>query len=298
MNIEYINAIPLCKIFDKLKLQLSQENYLYPLYPSPFQPEEIHTMEVDLATNTWFDGSTKTSGGPLELITDWLRYKGMRCMLPDALKWFRFNIGYPSMQEGITVPSLPAPEVKYAYKSPILNPALINCIEEKNISFEFARKHLRQLGLTNMNTGEEFAALGLKTEEGGWWIYSPYINTFIGNKSVSFIKGKKYKFRTVHVFKDIFDYMAARLCFNDGKPFNDESIILNSYECLENSASYLRGFGYRYLFTWLGNDPIGQIATANYKLLCNIEDNLQHKPMNGVYAPNPNLNAWHKQNSN
>lgn len=298
MNIEYINAIPLCKIFDKLKLKPSQENDLYPLYPSLFQREEKHTLEVDLATNTWFDSFTNKSGGPLELISDWLQYRKLPCATADVQHWFRFNIGYPNMQDRIYSPDQPAPEIKYAYQSPILNPVLINNLEEKGIPFDFARKRLRQLGVTNMQTGDDFAALGLKTENDGWWVYSPYINTFTDEKSISFFPGKKYKFQTVHVFKDIFDYLTARICFNENEPFDDECIILNSYDCLEESARYLRGFGYRNLFSWLGNDPIGQQATKNYALLCSIEENMKHLPMNMLYPAAPDLNSWHQEQPN
>lgn len=298
MNIDYINAIPLCKIFDKVKLQPLQENDLYSLYPSLFNKDEKHTIEVNHETNTWFDSFTRSSGGPLELIVAWLRIQQLKCSIPDAQKWARFYIGYPCMQDGIDVQNDVAKEIKFAFKSPILNPALIKCIEDKGISYEFARKHLCQLGLVEVATNKEFLALGMKTEENSWWLYSPYINAFAGSKAITFIHGKEYKFNTVHVFKDIFDYLTARIVFNDGEPFDDECIILNSYDCLENSAHYIRGFGYRHLFSWLSNDVVGRQATENFALLCSIEENLKHMPMNKLYASCTDLNSWHVQHGN
>lgn len=279
MNIEYINAIPLREIFDKLKLNPTQESDLYTIYQSPFSNENAYTMEVSHETNTWYDSSVGRSGGPSELISDWLRRQELPCSLPDVIKWFRFNIGYPSLQNDLVFSNDTGPKVKLTYKSVILERGLINYVEENGIPLSIAKEYLVQLGLVNLNSKEEFTALGLKTAEESWSVYSPYLNTFIGREAVTVIPGAKYKFRNVHVFKDIFDYLSAMIHLNDNQPFNDECIILNSYKCLDNCAAYIRGFGYKILYTWFDDSHNGKQATRNYSFMCGTEVNLQHVQM-------------------
>lgn len=280
MNIEYINAcIPLRAILGKLNLVALQETETRAVFPSPFSVEPDTILTVDTEKNTWADQGAQTSGNAFDLIAAWLRYQKQNCSAPDVLDWFKMHIGYPSLLDGIVLPQTKKSELKYAYKSPILNPVLIRFVEQKGISLSFARKYLYQIGLTNEATGREFLALGLKTEDGDWRVLSPHINAFVGNPSVTYIPGQKYQFRRLHIFKNIFMYLKAVTDFNKGKLFNDECLILNSFECLDQAAAYIRGQGYSQLYTLLGGDPNGQQATKNFALLCRSENDLQHKAM-------------------
>lgn len=280
MNIDYISAcVPLCAILTKLKLTPFEETGSQSFYHSPFSKEATATLSVNHEQNTWTDQYLQTYGGPFELIAQWLMHQNLNCAEPDVLDWFRQHIGYPSLLNNIVFPAKTEIETKFIYQSPVLNPSLIRFLGQKGASLSFARKYLQQIGLTNPQTGKDFIALGLRTEDGGWCVLSPHIDTFIGQKSITYIPGHKYKYRKLHIFKDIFMYMKAVVVVNKGELFDDECIILNSYACLDNSAAYIRGQGYSKLYTWLGSDPNGLQATKNYTLLCHAEDGLQHKPI-------------------
>lgn len=278
MNIEYINAcIPLRAILGKLNLIALQETETRAVYPSPFSSDHEAILTVDVEQNLWADLFTQSEGGPFDLIAALLRYQKQNCAVPDVLDWFKQHIGYPSLLDGIALPKAKAPELKYVYKSPILNPMLISFVAQKGIELNFARKYLFQIGITNVDNGREFSALGLKTEDGGWCVLSPHLNTFVGSPSVTYIPGQKYQFRRLHIFKNIFMYLKAVKDFNKGNLFADECLILNSFECLDQAAAYIRGHGYRQLYTWLGADPNGQQARKNFALLCRAENDLQHR---------------------
>lgn len=280
MNIDYISAcISLRAILTKLKLLPVRETGSQSFYHSPFSKETAVTLSVDHEQNTWTDQHLQTCGGPFEFVTQWLKCQNLNCSAPDVLDWFKEHIGYPSLLDGINLPTKVEAEPKFIYQSPILNPSLIRFVHQQGVPLSFARKYLHQVGLTNPETGNGFVALGLKTEESSWYVISPYLDTFISHKSITYIPGQKYKYRRVHIFKDIFTYMKAVIRVNKGELFNDECIILNSYACLDSSAAYIRAQGYSKLYTWLGSDPNGQQATENYALLCLSEDGLQHKPI-------------------
>lgn len=280
MNIDYINACILLRaILNKLNLSPVSESDTQSLYQSPFTQSDNANLVVHHEQNTWIDQHLKTCGGSFEFVVQWLKYRNLNYAAPDVFDWFRQHIGYPSLLDGINLPVQAEAEPKFIYKSLILNPVLIRFVEQKGIPLAFARKYLHQIGLANVETGHDFAALGLRTEEGGWHVLSPHLDTFVGQRSITYIPGQKYKYRRVHIFKDIFMYMKAVIQVNKGEPFDDESIVLNSYECLNNSAAYIRAQGYSKLYTWLGSDLNGQQATQNYALLCLSEKGLQHKPI-------------------
>lgn len=290
MNIEYINAIPLRKIFDKLNLQPAQENDRQSFYASLSAHNEKHTLVVDHDTNRWHDSATGASGGPMEFIAHWLFVQDQHCSVVDVKDWFRDHIRYPSLQEGIPVSQNQRPKLKYAYKSPILNPLLICCIEEKCIPLKMARKQFSQIGVTNEDTGEEFLALGLKTEGGDWWAYSPHINAFVGNPAVTYIHGTAETKTAIHVFKDIFDYLAA-VIIRQGR-FNNDAIILNSYDCLEESGHFITHMNYQKVYTWFDNGKTGQQATKNYAAFCAALNSTIHKPQNRLYASAFDQSRW------
>jgi len=74
-----------------------------------------------------------------------------------------------------------------------------------------------------------------------------------------------------------------------------DSIILNSVGLLKQAEPYIRGYGYRTLYSWMDNDPAGEKTTRLLDEFVKAEEGLVHVPMNKIYAPFKDVNEWHVQ---
>ena len=78
-----------------------------------------------------------------------------------------------------------------------------------------------------------------------------------------------------------------------GKGLADDAIILNSLSCLKQAIGYMQNYGYRVAYSWMDNDEAGTKATTIIAEFCQTQADLRHTPMNKVYAPHKDVNAWH-----
>ncbi len=275
MNIEYASTIPLRDILGKMGLQPAQQNNRLLLYRSPFQdPDSL--FQINTEDNTWCDNASQTGGGPIEFVRAYLAHRGKPCTLSDALHWLKFNIGYPSLLAGIQLPEdehQPG-EYQFRFKTLLLEKGLIRYIENRGIPVALARQFLKQVYIRNKTTGKEFLALGLKNEDGGYAIHSPFITTHLVPQAITFIRGTPGT-GGVRIFLTVFDFLTA-VTGRDGTLFTEDSIILNSYQCLDNAAAYIRGYGYDKLYTSFDQTQNGQQATRACTFLAATEPDLQH----------------------
>lgn len=294
MKIEYANTIAMSQILGKLGLQPLQQNDILSLYTSPFLENKPLSLHVNSQANTWFDAELLIGGTVVDFIREHLKRHGHRCSVLDAKQWLAANIGYPSLLEGINIPDYAGQDSRFAlsYKTRLLsNEALGRLLADRYIPLNLARKHLQEVGVINTSSGKEFIALGLKNEDDGYAIRAKGVKAIVGSRAVSIIAGRNDEGSAIHIFKDIFDYLSA-VAIQEGKNFNNKSIILNSYSCLEDSGSYVRNNNYRKVYTWFDNGETGQQATRNYAFLCNTQNDMLHKPMNHLYASGHDVNSW------
>lgn len=284
MNIVYANTLLLPKILGKIKIQQISRNGLIKIFASPFHTETHAILEVKVRDNVWKDTLTQRQGNVMDFVAFYLERQNRPSAQAHCLHWLKFNIGYPSLSSLVELPDYENLDkaLTYDYRSDLLNCSLGRFLSVKNIPLSLANKFLFEIGVTNKNTGKKFVALGLQTEEGGYAICNQYIRAIVGNRSISYIRGLQRKFEYVHIFKDIFDYLAVVRLLGD-KPLFDECIILNSYSCLDSVAAYIRGFGYKRLYSWMDNCKLGGQVSSALDFLCRTEQNLTHIPMNDVY---------------
>ena len=242
MNVAYANTIPMREILRKLKLSVLPED------------------------------DTRTV---VELVQDWLQGQGLRCTEADALHWLKFNIGYPAMVDKFRLPAVATTELySIAFKTALQEKILVRYVQQKGFTHAEAKGFFKQVYLLNKSTGNEFRALGMRNEEGGYALYSPHLETMIAPVSVTFIRGERNDYRRVYVFRTPFDYRLALRSYPDIA--THDSIILHAYGCIDHAAAYLRGFGYKRLYTVFDNSPEGQWATEALRWLCTTEQQLQH----------------------
>lgn len=241
MNVSYANTLPMREVLRKLKLTAVKN--------------DTHSV--------------------VELVQDWLQGQGLRCKEADALHWLKFNIGYPAMVHQFRLPAVAATE-QYAitFKTALQEKSLIRYVQQKGFSLAEARRFFKQVYVLNKSTGKEFRALGMRNEEGGYALYSPHLQTMTAPVSVSFIRGAENNYQRVYLFKTPFDYRRALQAYPDIAMH--DSIILHHYGCIDHAAAYLRGFGYKRLYTVFDNSTEGQRATDALHWLCTTEQQLHH----------------------
>lgn len=242
MNVSYANTLPMREILRKLKLP---------------------------------DLSKDDNRTVVELVQDWLQGQGLRCTEADALHWLKFNIGYPSMVDKFRLPAVAATELySIAFKTALQEKSLVRYVLQKGFTHAEAKRIFKQVYVLNKSTGKEFRALGMRNEDGGYALYSPHLEAHTAPVSVSFIRGEHNDYQRVYIFKTPFDYRRALQTYPDIAMH--DSIILHAYGCIDDAATYLRGFNYQRLYTIFDNSAEGQRATEALQWLCTTERQLPH----------------------
>jgi hypothetical protein len=298
MDIVQAKAIPLRQIFAVWGLYPVTTRDGLQLFPSPFNAAQKTMLVVNPATNTWLDPVTDEEGEGLQLVCFYLQSQHLNHSAMDALRWLRNMIGRKN--NAIQLPAEIADHTQadrifrlkeHTYLSDHL---LMQYVEtERGIPFHIAREYFRQVSVLNTANGKSFVALGVENEEGGFAIRNPLLKAHIGKRAIRFIRGRKHKPSNVHVFKDMFDYLSIVLLRN-GRRFDGDSIILNSYDCLQDMAAYIRNYGYSHLHSWLATDDAGTKITDIVHDFCMAEKLQHHNHRNsnrGFYDLNARLMA-------
>jgi hypothetical protein len=293
MDIVHAKAIPLRKIFAVWGIKPKPIPHGLELYTTPFNPEQKSKLVINPKTNTWFDPVTEVKGDTIKLVCLYLESQDVNHTIMDALRWMKNMIGYnyPVIELPSGLPNHKKGDGCFVVKdrSYLSEPVLIRYLEEKRcIPFRVARNRLQQVRVLNRQTGKGFLAIGIENEDGGFAIRNPKIKAHIGDRAITFVRGRIPKPPGIHVFKDIYDYLSA-IIIREGKSFNEDCIILNSYDCLSDMTGYVRNYGYEYLHSWLGNDAIGIQVTECLDKFCNAEQ-LKHHSQNNDYSNFHDLN--------
>lgn len=295
MNIEYANTIPMRLVLDKIGLEPKLQTETTLLYVSPFNAEEHPSLKLHLRTNHWRDTCTGIGGNLIRFLCLYLEQQGQPCHVKDVLNWLRHHIGYVVLNSPEQTPDFTPADRMYKYKDHgfVTSSSLINYLEkERGIPLDYARFLLREVRLLNTKTGKTFSALGMANDEGGIAIRNPYLKANVRPLYTSFIRGQKVKPDGIHIFKDCFDFLSI-LAQRQGKPFDNDVLILNHLSMMKLSSAFIRGYGYKYAYTWLDNDSLGKEATKLYASFFRTEPCLKHRPMNYLYQGYKDVNDWH-----
>ena len=137
-------------------------------------------------------------------------------------------------------------------------------------------------------------AIGFKNDKGGFELRNKNYKGSTRPKYITFIRGTHGgQGGGIHLFEGWSDYLSAIIQQQDGRKFRDDTIVLNSLSNLAKGTAYIKDYGYRTAFTWMDNDQPGQQATASLDAFFKTEAGLLHSPMNPLYAPYKDVNAWH-----
>ena len=297
MNIEQAKAIPLQTILERMSAPLSRQNDREAWYCSPLRQERTASLHVHIGKNVWYDFGEGKGGDGLALVCAYLTASGEAATVVDALRW----LGNMTGSNGGSLPPTKTkgfsrhfePDTGWLLKSakPIEHLALIRYLELRGIPLTLARQHLKQIHAKNLRTGRGIFALGLRNEEGGYELRNPFFKGSISPKTITFIRGLTPKPESIHVFEGIMDFLSAAADCPE-QQLNGDAIVLNSVTNLNDAVPYIKGYGYKTLYSWMDNDPAGGKARQALYQLARQEPGLLHQPQNDLYAPHEDVNAW------
>lgn len=264
---------------------------------SPFREEKTASFKVNKKTNTWIDFGTGQSGDTLDCVRAYLESQGVASTCRDALRWTRNMTGYvriKPVENGEDYHRWGQKDHTLVFKKaiPIQEYGLIRYGESRGIPPSILKKYLLEIHFLNNKSGKTIKALGLKNEGKGYEVRNPFFKGCIQKKDITFIRGTIPKPPGVHVFEGFMDFLSV-ITQRDGKPFDDDTIILNSLNCMDQGSAFIRNYGYERCYTWMDNDIPGKAATKAWDDFCKNEEGLMHLPMNKEYEPYKDVNAHH-----
>lgn len=293
MNIEKAKTIPVARILEKFNLKPVKSADKESWYLSPFRIEKTPSFHVHNHKNLWFDFGEATGGDTVKLVQVLLERQGNDNSVSEALKWLDSNIDSnisyepPRLQDQ----SENTPILKLKSVTPIKNIALKHYLQKRGIPFSVAEKLLKQISFINEKSGKTIYAFGLENEEEGYELRNSFFKGCIGQKSISFIRGTQPKPSGINIFEGMFDYLSV-ITKRNGKQLQNDTIVLNSLNCLKQIIPYIKDYGYQFGYTWLDNDQAGKKAVPKLIELFKAE-NIAFCPMNSLYQPYKDVNAAH-----
>lgn len=301
MNRDHANSIAVTKILSHLPVQPKRINAHKILYLSPLHAKKAILFEVDTQTNRWYDHGHGLGGTPVDLVCAYLKSTHEAHTEADAFRWLNNMVISPDKKmpanADLSAETQPQLTLRLKAKRPIQDPSLIHYLEKQGIQLVIAQRFLKEIRLCQTQTKKHFLALGFPNEEGGLELCNPFFNDCLGPQSVSFIRGQTPKPTAIHLFKNVLDYLSVISRLN-GQSLKGDTIVLNTLCCLQQAIPYMRSYGYSIAYSWLDNDEAGQNATFVLAEFCQTETALKHKPMNKLYAPHQDVNAWHRHTLN
>lgn len=297
MNIEQAKSVPLSVILDKINQKPAKQNKHECWYLSPFRTEKTPSLHINLKKNVWFDFGESIGGDNIDFVCTYLKSVNENHTVPDALRWIRNMTGHVPIIANINITDYAEEDKKLILrnKKPIEHPALIQYLEKRGIPLCIGQQYLKELRVYNNDSKKLFFSLGIRNEDAGYELRNPFFKGCIGTKSITFIRGSKPKPKGINIFEGFMDYLSV-ITQQNGKRFEDDTIILNSLSCLKKATPYIQNYGYRSAYTWMDNDEAGRKATEVLDEYFKTQNFLEHIAMNEMYESHKDVNAWHMAN--
>ncbi len=294
MNIEHAKTIPLPEILSKIELKPTKQKGIDLWYLSPFRAEKTASFHVNTKRNVWFDFGDNIGGDTVAFVCCYLKSQDENHSVSDALRWLKNMAGYIPTVSPEFIPNFTQEDSSLTLKkvTSLRHPLLIKYLENRGIPYEIGKQYLSEVKLLNKETQSQFFALGFKNEDGGYELRNQFFKGCIKPKTITFIRGKIPKPDGVHLFEGFMDYLSA-ITSRNGKPFDDDAIVMNSLSCMKDASAYIKNYGYRFAYTWLDNDNAGNKARKAFAEFFKTEEGLEHKPMESIFAPYKDVNEWH-----
>ena len=298
MNIERAKSISIVDLLTKLGHKPVSTQKHRVRYLSPYRNEKTASFDVHPGKNVWIDrGDGNKGGNTLDLALQIMTFMNpeQEHTVQDALRWLENMAGLSPVIKSVEADNDVQNDsaLVLSKTTTLQQQRLIEYLADRGIPLSVGKKYLKEALIYNKNTQKHFKTLAFKNEDDGWELRNPIIKGCIRPKAISFIRGSQYQNGGIHFFEGFMDFLTV-VTINEGKPLRDDAIILNSLSCMDKATGYIKGYKYyKVAYTWMDNDMAGKKATTSLDEFFKTEGDLQHKPMNFMFKPYKDVNAWH-----
>ncbi len=239
---------------------------------------------------------TADCGSNIATICAYLKSSGEDATIADALRWLTNMIAAPASLAKLHSTSRAGKTTgsnwRVVRSEPIEDLALIRYLENSGIPLHLARQFLQEVYIKNKADNKTAYALGLKNEDGGYELRSPFVKSLVAPATIAFIRSRKARPTVIHIFNGFMDMLSA---FTRFPRLLDEGdvICLTALSCLNEAFPYLIGYGYQNLYSWMDNDEAGHKVRLLLAEFVKTQLGLRHRPMNGKYQAFGNVHEWH-----
>lgn len=174
----------------------------------------------------------------------------------------------------------------------ILHRGLRNYLNTNRIAGSLAANYLNEAIISDKKTKKKFTAFIFRNENCGYQLINQNVSGAITKVGITFIRGKIYKPKGLHIFKNMLDFLSL-LSYKKINQFDEDSIILNSFSNLTKVTPYIKGYGYKYICCWLEDTLLGSLATTSIKEFIETEIGTRFHKMVPVYKQHISLFNWH-----
>ena len=249
MNLQQLKQI--VRISDYLGTEEKEkEFYIH----SPFRAEKTPSFKINPVLNTWYDFGTGEGGTILDLIMK-LENKDTK----EAVKRLKELAGdttsnsFFSFPQQNTFNNQSNKIIDYEIK-PLSNKALIKYLQERKISLQASKQHLKEIYYKVNN--KNYFGLAFRNNSKGYEIRNKYFKGAVGTKDITTIMNAEEKKKECVVFEGFMDFLSYLTIKSST---NKDFIILNSVSLVDKSIQIIKQ--YNHIFLALDNDNAGDIAT-------------------------------------
>ncbi|MDT0648443.1 toprim domain-containing protein [Zunongwangia sp. F260] len=238
---------------------------------SPLRSETQASFNVSLRKNLWYDFGIGKGGSIIDLI---MAMKS--CAINEAVQFLQADTIIPYFIA--PAPQLPSEsKIEITAVGPLKHYALKGYLRSRRIPVEVARRYCKEVWYKLR--GQEYFAVGLENNLGGWELRNKYYKNSSSPKSYSFIDHSSNR---LVVTEGILDFLTLAV-LNEGLLNTSDGIVLNSLAFLTDIKKIISE--YHEIFLFLDNDPAGEKATT---LLLRFSANVTD--CSGFYHPYKDLN--------
>ena len=254
-------------------------------YLSPFREEKTPSFKVNKKFNVWYDHGMGKGGN---LIDFGVLYH--QCTVKELL--LKLNGHFPFQQQAanpqiISEQKAPGEEksrIKIVSEMAIDSPSLIHYLNTRNIPFEVASIHCRQVEFELY--GKRITALGFPNRSGGFELRNQHFKGSSSPKDISFIDNRTEE---IAVFEGFFSFLSfATINQNLHAPLTN-CLVLNSLAFFEKSRSLMEK--YQQVHLVLDNDTAGKRCTAKA-----LQWSDRYIDRSDFYGHHKDLNDWLQDN--
>lgn len=241
-----------CKIANEISLEILLESWGYhkiknhrggheAFYENPIREDSTPSFLINTKKNVWVDfglipsaGQKAKGGKVVDLIMEI-----QKTDVKGALNWLRNNTNnfdVESIKNKIESVAYIEPVKRYKFRKQkeIFSYGLKDYLEERKVSLEIAKTHVKEIRYYDEEFKKEYFSLGIKNNSGGYSLRNNRGHIILAPNDIRYIPSN-VPTKTIIIFEGMFDFLSY-LMIKNTSVLNDDVIILNTLAFIKRAV--------------------------------------------------------------